>query len=191
MPPGLSRRDFQLYNEIAKRYPETEVVYHTEQGRLRKEWLEKRLVLLKGRTLDIGCNDSHYAKCIKDYVGVDAARFKDNVQGVMQRLPFADGSFDNALMTEVLEHIYDRVRALREARRVVRKGGLLLVTVPYGTNPWKRVWFPVLEEYGVSKRKYVHGELPGKYLELLLRLAGFTRVRTYRPFWFQLVAFAS
>lgn len=43
-------------------------------------------------------------------------------------LPFADSSFDRALMVAVLPMLRDKQRALRELRRVLRPGGLLLVS---------------------------------------------------------------
>src|SRR2546429_8218525 len=42
-------------------------------------------------------------------------------------LPFADGEFDVVTSTQVYEYIADMPRALSEARRVLRRGGRLLV----------------------------------------------------------------
>jgi ubiquinone/menaquinone biosynthesis C-methylase UbiE len=59
-------------------------------------------------------------------------------------LPFADDSFDHALMMDVLEHLYpwELHEALSEAHRVLRPGGRLVVhTAP---NLWHyRVGYPV------------------------------------------------
>jgi SAM-dependent methyltransferase len=49
------------------------------------------------------------------------------VQGQAQRLPFDDGAFALVAMLGVLEHIADDVNALREARRVCRPDGLILL----------------------------------------------------------------
>ncbi len=48
-----------------------------------------------------------------------------------QHLPFADGSFDGVLMVAMLHHLPDPLAALREARRVLRPGGLVVL----GTEP--------------------------------------------------------
>jgi ubiquinone/menaquinone biosynthesis C-methylase UbiE len=47
------------------------------------------------------------------------------------RLPFASGAFDGVLMVAMLHHLPDPLAALREARRVLKHGGLLVL----GTEP--------------------------------------------------------
>jgi SAM-dependent methyltransferase len=63
------------------------------------------------------------------------------VRGDVCRLPFADGSFDKAILSEVLEHVQDDLSALNEAHRVLRPGGLAAVTVPHADYPL--LWDPV------------------------------------------------
>ena len=46
------------------------------------------------------------------------------------RLPFADGTFDRVIASEVLEHIPDDAAAMAELARVLRPGGTMAVTVP-------------------------------------------------------------
>jgi len=45
-------------------------------------------------------------------------------------LPFAEGTFDRVIASEVLEHIPDDTAAMRELARVLRPGGTMAVTVP-------------------------------------------------------------
>ena len=45
-------------------------------------------------------------------------------------LPFADGTFDRVIASEVLEHIPDDGAAMAELARVLRPGGTMAVTVP-------------------------------------------------------------
>jgi SAM-dependent methyltransferase len=52
------------------------------------------------------------------------------VQGDALRLPFADGTFDRIIASEVLEHIPDDVAAMTELARVLKPGGSMAVTVP-------------------------------------------------------------
>ena len=48
----------------------------------------------------------------------------------LKNLPFADASFDLILATDVLEHLEDDRRVMRELRRVAAPGARLLATVP-------------------------------------------------------------
>lgn len=45
-------------------------------------------------------------------------------------MPLRDASLDAAMMVEVIEHIADAEKALREVLRVLRPGGKLLITAP-------------------------------------------------------------
>lgn len=54
----------------------------------------------------------------------------------VQRLTYADASFDLVTHSEVLEHVPDDARAMRELRRVLRPGGIMLFTVPLHGGEW-------------------------------------------------------
>ncbi len=45
-------------------------------------------------------------------------------------VPFGDRSFDVVLLFQVIEHVADDVRALDEIRRILRPGGVALLTTP-------------------------------------------------------------
>jgi SAM-dependent methyltransferase len=51
------------------------------------------------------------------------------------RLTFADAGFDIMISSDVLEHVPDVGAAMRETRRVLRKGGMHLFTVPVRQGP--------------------------------------------------------
>lgn len=53
------------------------------------------------------------------------------VRGSAQELPFTSGSMDSVTLLDVLEHLAKPERALAEARRVLRIGGQLVLTVPH------------------------------------------------------------
>jgi SAM-dependent methyltransferase len=85
------------------------------------------------RVLDVGCGDKPYqpffAGYASEYVGVDVV---DNphaeLNGAIEALPVADGSFDLILCSQVLEHCDDPAQAVRELRRVVAPGGVVLAS---------------------------------------------------------------
>ena len=73
----------------------------------RSEYIATRFHhLLKGKVLDVGCDQAVLKKLIPtmDYLGVDIAGDPDMRLDLekIERLPFADGSFDCVVCTEVL-----------------------------------------------------------------------------------------
>jgi SAM-dependent methyltransferase len=62
-------------------------------------------------------------------------------RGQAEKLPLAKDSADALLLKEVLDHCYDPAKVLREAARVLRPGGWILITL---TNDfaWYKRMFP-------------------------------------------------
>src|SRR5437868_7301839 len=58
--------------------------------------------------------------------------------GTAEAVRFADGSFDLVTAFDVLEHLDDDVKALREMARVARPAGMIAVTVPAYGWMWGR-----------------------------------------------------
>jgi len=107
-------------------------------------------------------------------------------QADVTKLPFADGSFDVVICSEVLEHIKDNRTAVAELVRVLKPGGDLVVTVPrFGPE---RVCWAISRAYhrepGGHIRIYKKGELMS-----LLEAAGARcwRIRyrhgLHAPYW--------
>ena len=88
-----------------------------------------------GRVLDIGCGVQPYKKYLKNsyYIGMDEARDLSPVPDLCAKagmIPFRDGVFDLVLCTEVLEHTIDPMHCLSQIKNILKKGGLLYLTVP-------------------------------------------------------------
>jgi len=110
-------------------------------------------------------------------------------------LPHSDEYFDLVLMNEVIEHLVNPDNALKEAHRVLRPGGLLVVTSPnlawwvnrivlmLGYQPY---WTEVSTMFNVGKfHRSINEPLSGhlrlytlRSLRELLKMHGFTVVKT-------------
>lgn len=112
--------------------------YFARRG-LRAE-LVPLLAQLGGEVLDVGCGRKPYrvlASQATRYVGVDLDTPESCRLAVADKLydgktlPFPDASFDGALCSQVLEHVFTPEEFLREIARVLRPGGKLVLTVPF------------------------------------------------------------
>ena len=82
-------------------------------------------------------------------------------------LPFADRTFDLILAVDVLEHLPDDQKLIRELYRLMKPEGTLLVTVPHSLNRlvlnrWGPKWGLTLEYYGHRRAGYTEEELTQK-----------------------------
>lgn len=87
------------------------------------------------RVLDVGAGPSPYRdRCGEAlYVRLDlAASARPEIVGRAESLPFRDGAFDLVLSTQLLGLVQDPWAFGREAARVVRRGGSVLVSGPAG-----------------------------------------------------------
>jgi len=72
----------------------------------------------------------------------------------MTDLPYPDRAFDAIAAGEVVEHIEDDLKALSEAARVLRPGGVLALSVP--AHP---AWFGASDRWAGHVRRYTQGTL--------------------------------
>jgi len=110
----------------------------------------------RGRVLDVGCGPGWDLAALPEGlfgVGLDRVMTwlgcPPLVQGDAKRLPFAAGAFDLVLALDLLEQEgLSPDQALREACRVLRPGGSLLVRVP--AQPW--LYGPHDRTFGGARR---------------------------------------
>jgi SAM-dependent methyltransferase len=115
--------------------------HNEEEHRARYVWAA---ALVTGRILDVACGTGHGSALLAargEVVGVDrddvaVARARARVPdgdfelANIPPLPFGDDRFDAAVSFETLEHIRDDRGFAAELRRVVRNGGLVLISSP-------------------------------------------------------------
>ncbi|KAB2921809.1 MAG: class I SAM-dependent methyltransferase [Bacteroidetes bacterium] len=94
---------------------------------------------LSGRLLDVGCGTKPYEPylSVAEYVGVEIDTERSRTTSKADRfydgtvLPFGNAEFDSLLCNEVFEHVFNPPEFLAELNRVLKKEGLLLMTVPF------------------------------------------------------------
>lgn len=104
------------------------------------------------RILDIGSGSGSWNTAKLPVTGMDENRSMleyGKRMGYLERivirdlnelpLPVGSGGYDFVVISEVLEHLDDPGRIVSEAFRVLKKGGMLIVTVPLDTflSPWQ------------------------------------------------------
>ena len=107
--------------------------------------LSKELPRLSGKILDIGageCPWKYFLNKEAEYQGIDILSASDfgmkkssdviYYDGVT--IPFLPNEFDAALCIEVLEHTQDPVMLLAEAFRVLKSGGIFILTIPWSAR---------------------------------------------------------
>jgi ubiquinone/menaquinone biosynthesis C-methylase UbiE len=151
--------------------------------------------------VDIGCGDASKTGLWSksrgvSYVGFDVSQeavaaatnagFEARVIGDGSSLPLEDGSVDLAVCTEVLEHLFDPLATVAEAHRVLKPGGVLVVTVPNIAHWRLRLdllvlgrWNPLGDNLAVQqpwRDPHIRFYTP-KVTRNLLRTAGFADVQ--------------
>ena len=95
------------------------------------------------KILDVGCGTKPYENLFTNchYAGTDVegAGHDDNLKKVDKfydgkDIPFGDGEFDVIICTEVLEHSEYPEALAKEMHRVLKKDGILFVTIPFVWN---------------------------------------------------------
>ncbi len=115
----------------------------------RDRWVRQQAALIPAgaRVLDVGAGScpyralfSHCDYRTQDFTGLEASQLRYGNYGRIDYvcdatdIPVEDASFDVVLCTEVLEHVPEPQRMVREFARILRSGGTLLLTAPLGSG---------------------------------------------------------
>lgn len=124
----------------------------------RQLWLQRTLAALPAgtRLLDAGAGElKNRQYCLHlDYVSQDFCQYQGSEQGApaeglqltrwdttridlvsdIAAIPAPEASFDAILCSEVLEHVPEPTHALDEFTRLLKPGGKLILTAPFGSN---------------------------------------------------------
>jgi len=114
-----------------------------------------------GRVLDAGCGSSRIFEALPGAIGIDldrgVLRYRRTLGNPLvcastTALPMRDGSLDQVLSSQVIEHVVYDENIFREFFRVLRPGGTLILGTPdYGRIEWRVI-------------EWVYGKvMPGAY----------------------------
>ena len=110
---------------------------------LRRKIINKCLIeslkdIKEGKVLDVGSERYGNRFLLNnfkgEYITVDIDRKANpDVIASVEDLPFKDNNFDIILCLEVLEHVKVPEKAINEMRRVLKKNGKLIISIPFLT----------------------------------------------------------
>ncbi len=130
---------------------------------------------IKGKLLDIGCGNNRLVREYGNGIGIDVYKWNDDVilyDG--ENLPFEDESFDTITFLASLNHIPKREKLVKEARRVLKPNGKVVLTM---INPFlgyighKIWWYGEDRERGMEEGE--KGGLSNKYIRNLFEKENF------------------
>ena len=187
--------------------------YPPEFRKLNKDILERAETVISilpsmnasTKVLDIGCGHAIYGGLLptKEYYPIDFVRYhgvSNNFKKVdlnLGKLPFKESSFDVVICTEVLEHVLFASEMCEEIKRVLKKGGVAVISLPneitidnrirclFGLypppiNPLSHHWFFTISSakefigknfkgFKLIKKKYLFGVKGGRFIPRQLR----------------------
>ncbi|NWF51827.1 MAG: methyltransferase domain-containing protein [Nitrospirae bacterium] len=146
---------------------------------IRRKWIFtkiRKFIAPPAKILEVGCGTGNVSSFLaqKGYKVTGCEFYSEAikrawqgflmVQGDANNLPFREDSFDIIGLFDVIEHFQDDISILKEAYRVVRRGGIVTVTVPAREELWS--WF---DETSLHKRRYTKENLKQIFLKSNLK----------------------
>ncbi len=131
---------------------------------VRRKWIFDRLKMFippPASLIEIGCGTGNVSRFLsqKGYLVTGCEYYHEAiemawpgfqiVQGNAINLPFKDNGFDIACLFDAIEHFEDDVAFIKEAVRAVKRGGIIVITVPARKELWSYI-----DDRSLHKRRY-------------------------------------
>lgn len=109
------------------------------------DFVDENLTSSDGYILDVGCGPGYYFHLYKNKtlnfkgIDIDESRLDHNYDVVcadVGKLPFKSSTFTTIVCIDVLEHVGDDKKAISEIKRVLKRGGKLIISVPNKSFPF-------------------------------------------------------
>lgn len=180
----------RLWNEFSEKFGTSILHPQFILRRFYREVIVEAKRYARGKLVDIGCGRMAYRKelelFVDSYTGVDHPQvsrlYKSNVKPEVfadaKKLPFRNNFFDIALLIQVLEHIDSPDKVIKEAARVLKENGVLIISVPFF--------------YPLHDMPHDWGRYTSTALQSFIREAGFRLVKIkiqggFFEFWLQML----
>jgi len=182
---GDETRPFLCYGGFKSNWSSELTALHEKEGgdgnhpidilsRFYAESSLERVIKTKGTLLDVGCSSDYFLKQIllkhpecrligSDYLPGIVAQCAKNMPHVpmlqfdLRDCPLLDNCLDGVVALNVLEHIDDDKKALRQIFRILKPGGIAHIEVPANPNLYD-FYDEVLLHYRRYQRKKLIGE---------------------------------
>jgi len=129
---------------------------------------------LKGKTLDVGCSDGAFLALCKDkqIKGIEiekelvekSSKWGDATLASGEEIPFPDKSFDTVTCLDVLEHMDNKEKALKEIQRIAKQRIILSYPRrPFEGHPGFIKEIINLPGYKIIHKKYLIPVMRWKY----------------------------
>jgi len=125
------------------------------------------------KVLDVGCGD----RKTEDALGIDIVSLPgvDIVHDLnVFPWPLESGSFDKVFMLNILEHLDDTIRIMKEVYRVLRPGGIVHIEVVYWNHKYtwsdpqhKHAFTDISWEFFTGKRKQYYTDYAFEMVSLV------------------------
>ncbi len=92
------------------------------------------------RVLEIGCGGIHHAD-VTDCIDIrdnNCKGVKSVIADINKRLPYKNNTFNKVYMFQVIEHVKDAIKLMKEVNRITKKDGLCVIETPHvnSTTAW-------------------------------------------------------
>lgn len=180
----ISYEDFIKTNEFVAKTSPMQTHYHSPNPAERILWKEKKRHINKilkdlsiKNIIDLGCGDSGMLEAIPNdvtYYGVDISptqiQYAKNTikkskrknasveQADILELKVRTGSYDCALLCDVVEHVLEPDKLFKEVKRIVKKDGYIIISLPNETM-WQMIRLALLR-FPLHSPDHLHAFIP-------------------------------
>ena len=158
----------------------------------------RELISLEGTTLlDVGAGTGDFVKTLSSWIKVDVCGYEkiDNLKFKhvdlnKDNLPYKNNSFKLTTCIEVIEHVENPFKLIRELARVTKKDGVCVLTTPnvqswyyrlYYAFTGKLLGFNQIDGYSFDHTTPIHWQIFKPYLEKYFDIEVITGNRSIIP----------